>query len=98
MLGSNKAQSQVKVAKIHAPDDRRLFNNASNKLKAAPHELQNASFAAYVSTLKRNNSIWKPLKSRKKPQTPLPQFVKTHHPRDPGTRAIRKKLSYSPST
>ena len=44
----------------NASDDQRLFNNASNKLKAALHELRNASFAAYVSSLKRDdNSTWK---------------------------------------
>jgi hypothetical protein len=31
--------------KTHSPED-------SNKVKAALHEMQNASFAAYVSTLK----------------------------------------------
>jgi hypothetical protein len=86
----------LKWQKPHAPDDRRLFNNARNKLKAALHELRNASFAAYVSSLKReNNSIWKPLKSRKKPRTPLPRFVKILHPRDPKPRATQKKSSYS---
>ena len=55
--------------KTHSPEDRRLFNNASNKLKAALHEMRNASFAAYVSTLKRDDhSFSKPFKSRKKPQ------------------------------
>jgi hypothetical protein len=39
--------------KTHSPEDHSLYNKASNKLKAALHEMRNASFAAYVSTLKR---------------------------------------------
>jgi hypothetical protein len=63
-----KRTARSKWQKTHAPDDRRLFNNASNKLKAALQELRNASFAPYVSSLSRDdNSIRKPLKSRKKP-------------------------------
>jgi hypothetical protein len=61
-----KRRARKKKKKTQAPDDRHLFNNGSNKLKAALHELRTASFAAYVSSLKHDdNSIWKPLKSRK---------------------------------
>jgi len=72
-----KCRARSKWQTTHTPDDWCLFNNASNKLKATLHELRNASFAAYVSSLKHNdNSIWKLLKSRKKPQTPLPPIRK----------------------
>jgi hypothetical protein len=38
-------------------------------------------FAAYVSTLKRDDkSIWKPIKTMKKPQTPLPPIRKNSVP------------------
>jgi hypothetical protein len=58
-----KRRARSKWQTTHAPNDRRLFNNASNKLKAALHELRNASFAAYVSSRKRDdNSIWTPIK------------------------------------
>ena len=85
------------MAKItHAPDDRRLFNNASNKLKTALRDLRNASFTAYVSSLKRDDySIWKPLKSRKSHEHPSPRSAKILHPQDPGPRATPKKSSSS---
>jgi hypothetical protein len=37
--------------KTHAPEDRRIFNNTSNKLKAALHTLRNENFKTYVSSL-----------------------------------------------
>jgi hypothetical protein len=68
-----KRTARSKWQTTHAPDDRRLLNNASNKLNSALHDLQNASFATYVSSLKRDyTSIWKPRQLMKKPRTPLP--------------------------
>jgi hypothetical protein len=79
-----KRKARSTWQKTHTPEDRRLFNQASNKLKAAFHEIRKASFAAYVSSLKRDdNSIWKPIETMKKPQTPLPPKRKNSVP--PGT-------------
>jgi hypothetical protein len=70
--------------KSHTPDKRRLFNHASNKLKAVLREMRNAPFAADLTTLKRDDhSIWKPIKSRSKPQTPLPPIRKNSTPPGP---------------
>jgi len=81
-----KRQARSKWQTTHAPDDRRLYNNASNKLKVALNKLRNASFSAYVSSLKRDdNSIWKPLKSREKLRTTFPPIRKNSTP--PGTWA-----------
>jgi hypothetical protein len=67
-----KRRARATWQKTHAPDDRCLYNKASNKLKTALRNLQNDWFANYVSTLKRDdNSVWKPIRSRKKLQTPL---------------------------
>jgi hypothetical protein len=94
-----KRRARSQWQKTHAPNDRRLSNNASNKLKAALHELRNASFTAYVSSLKRDgNYIWKSLKSRKEPSTPLPRFAKIQRPRDHVPRATKKKSNYSQTT
>jgi hypothetical protein len=80
------------MQKSHAPEHRRLYNKACNKLKAALHAMRNASFAAYVSTLKRDdNSIWKPLKSRKNPQTPLPPIRKNSTPPGPWAKSDLEK-------
>ena len=92
-----KRTARAKWQKTHAPDDRRLYNTASNKLKTALRNLRNDSFAKYVSTLRRDDySIWKPIKARKNPQTPLPtQYVKLPHRGGPGPKAIQKKSNYS---
>jgi hypothetical protein len=81
------------VTKKHAPEDRRQFNDAGNKLKAALHELRNATFTAYVSSLKREDqSILKPLKSRKKPRTPLPPIRKNSTPPGPWAKSDSEKV------
>jgi hypothetical protein len=81
------------VEKTQAPEDRRLFNNASNKLKAALHELQKVYFAAYVSYLQRDdNSIWKSLKSWKKPRTPHPPIRKNSLSPGPWAKSDSEKF------
>ena len=88
-----KRKARSKWQKTHAPDDRRLFNNASNKLKAALHKLRNTSFNAYISTLQRDdNTIWKPLKSRKRPQTPLLPIRKNSTPPGPWAKSDSEKV------
>ena len=70
-----KRRARAKWQQTHAPDDRLLYNIASKKLKTALRKLRNDSFANYVTTLRRDDhSIWKPIKSRNKPQTPLPSI------------------------
>jgi hypothetical protein len=78
--------------KTHPPEDRRPFNKASNKLKAALHEMRNAPFAAYVSTLKQDDhSIWKSIKSRKKPQPSLPPIRTNSTPPAPWAKSDKEK-------
>jgi hypothetical protein len=91
-----KRRARAKMAKkTHALDDRRLYNIASNKLKTAHRNLPNDSFANQVSTLGRDNSIWKPIKSRKTPKHHCPQFVKILYRRGLGLKETQKKSSYS---
>ena len=45
-LVATKRRARSKWQKTHAPDDRRLFDNASNKLKTALRDLRYASFTA----------------------------------------------------
>jgi len=92
-----KHRARSKWETTQAPDDRRLNNNARNKIKVTLHKLRNASFTAYISSLKRDKSIWKTLKSRKKPEH-SPRFVKIQHPRDLGPRATPKNSIFSLTT
>jgi hypothetical protein len=88
-----KHTARSKWQKTDAPDDRGLFNNASNKLKAALRDLPNASITAYVSPLKRDDySIRKPLKSRKKPRTPLTPIRKNSTPPGPWAKSDSEKV------
>jgi hypothetical protein len=88
-----KRRARSKWQKTHAPEDQCQFNNPSNKLKAALHDLQNATFTAYIPSLKcKDQTRWKPLKSRKKPR--FPQSAKTLHPQNPGQRVTQKKLAF----
>jgi hypothetical protein len=88
-----KRRARAKWQKTHAPDDRRLYNNASNKLKTALRNLSTDSFTKYVSTLRRNDcSIWKPIKGKKKPQTPLLPIRTNTTPPGPWARSDTEKV------
>jgi len=55
--------------------------------------MQSESFEKYVSNLKReDNSIWKPIKNRRKPKPTLLPIHKYSTP--PGQKVTRKKLNY----
>ena len=87
-----KRRARAKWQKSHAPEDRRLYNKASNKLKTALRKLRNDSFENYVTTLRRDdNSIWKTIKTRNKPQTPLPPIRKNTTPLGPWAKSDEEK-------
>ena len=46
-----KRKARATWQKTHAPEERKLFNNATNKLKTALHTLRNENFTTYVSSL-----------------------------------------------
>jgi hypothetical protein len=88
-----KRTVRTKWHKTHAPEDRRLFNNASNKLKTALHKLSNERFTTYITTLKRNDqSIWKPIKSRKRPRLQLPPIRRNDTPPGPWAQSDAGKV------
>jgi hypothetical protein len=70
-----------------------LFNNASNKLKSALHKLSNERFTTHITTLKHNDqSIWKPIKSRKRPRLQLPPIRKNGTPPGPWAQSDAEKV------
>jgi hypothetical protein len=69
-LAAVKRKARSNWQKTHTPDSRHIYNQASNKLKKALHDMKNASFTEYISNLKRDNSIWKPIRNKRRPQTP----------------------------
>ena len=90
---ANKRTARAKWQKTHAPDDRRLYNIASNKLKTALRNLRNDSFANYVSTLRRDdNSIWKPIKLTKKTPNTTPPVRKNTIPPGPWAKSDSEKV------
>ena len=94
-----KRKARATWQKIHAPEDRRLFNNATNNLKTALHTLRNTTFATYVSSLSNlDHSLWKSIKSKKKPHQHTPPFGGIPHHRDHGQRVMMTKSSTSRAT
>jgi hypothetical protein len=93
-LVAQKRSARAKWQKTHTPGDKRLFNNANNKLRDALHEMSNDTFAAYIVTLKREDqTIWRPIKSRKKPQTPLPPIRANTRPPGPWAKSDTEKAN-----
>ena len=76
-----KRRARATWQKCQTPEDKRNYNRANNKLKQNLQELQNATFANYISTLRReDHTIWKPIKSKKKPRTPIPPLRRNMTP------------------
>jgi hypothetical protein len=74
----------------HSPESRRKFNQASNTLKRAITEYRNASFTADITNLTRDDdSLWKPIGSKRKPKTPNPPIRLNSIP--PGSWAATDK-------
>jgi hypothetical protein len=70
------------------PENKTRFNKLSNLLKIKIREAHNNSFAQYISNLSRfDNSIWKPIKNRRKPITPIPPLRLNTHPPGPWDRS-----------
>jgi hypothetical protein len=56
--------------------------------------MNNAAFAAYIATLKReDHSIWRPIKSRKKPRTQLPLIRSNTRPPGPLAKSDAEKAN-----
>jgi len=94
-LVAEKRRGRSVWQRTNTPDSRRIYeyNRKSNKLKSKLQELRNESFEKYVSNLTReDNSIWKPVKNRRKPKITSPLTRKYSTPR--GTWAKREKLNY----
>ena len=80
-LVAQNCRARATWRKYQTPEDKRNYNKANNKFKQKLQELQNATFANYISTLKReDHTIWKPIKSKKKPRTPIPPLRRNKTP------------------
>ena len=91
-LVAAKRKARATWQRIHTTDSRRLYNQASSNLKSALRDMRNASFTTYVSTLKRDdNSIWKPIKNRKKNHTSIPPIRKRSTPPGPWAKTDKQK-------
>jgi hypothetical protein len=70
----------------------RKNNQHSNKLKSKLQEMRNESFKQYVSNPKRDdNSIWKPIKNRRKPAPTSPPIRKFLTPPGPWAKSDKEK-------
>ena len=98
-LKAEKRKARSTWQRIHTPDNKRKYNQISNKLKSKLHELRNESFKAYVSSLRReDSSIWRPIKNRRNPTESHSPIAKNTILRDLGQKATRKKLTYLRNT
>jgi hypothetical protein len=80
-LIAGKRNGRSTWQRTHTPDSRIIFNQNSNKLKSKLQEMRNEFFKQYVSNLKRDdNSIWKPIKNKRKPASTSPPIRKYSTP------------------
>ena len=70
MLVAEKRRARSIWQRNHTSGSRRIYNRTNNKLKSKLQEMGNESFEKYFYSLKREgNSIWKPIKNRRKLKT-----------------------------
>jgi len=94
-LVAQKRKARAKWQKTHTPDDKRKFNNANNKLRGALRELNNDAFSEYIASLRsEDQTIWRPIKSRKKPQTLHHQTEQTQTLQALGLKVTQRKPTY----
>lgn len=75
-LLAKKRKARAKWQRSHAPSDKMTYNRLSNNLKSKLRAMRTNSFENYVSTLNRyDNSIWKPIKTARKPVSTNPPCV-----------------------
>jgi len=87
-----KRKARSNWQKTHTPESRHIYNQASNKLKQALHDMKNASFTEYISNLKRDdNSIWKPIRNKRRPETPNPPIRVNTTPPGPWAKSDKDK-------
>jgi len=91
-LTAKKRKARSTWQQTHTPDNKRKYNQISNKLKSKLHELWNKSFKAYISSLKReDSSIWRPIKNRRKPMESHPPIHKNTIPPGPWAKSDKEK-------
>jgi hypothetical protein len=91
---AQKRRARARWQKTHTPDDRRHFNNANNKLRGALNELNNDTFTAYIASLRcEDQTIWRPIKSRKKWRTPHPPIRANTNPPSPWAKSDTEKTN-----
>jgi hypothetical protein len=67
-LLAEKRKARATWQRSHTPSDKTAFNRLSNHLKSKLQAMRANSLKNYASTLSRSdNSIWKPIKSSRKP-------------------------------
>jgi hypothetical protein len=67
-LIAEKRRARSAWQRTHTPESRTKYNQRSKKLKSQLLEIKNESFENYIASLtSQDNSIWIPIKNKKKP-------------------------------
>jgi hypothetical protein len=87
-----KRRARSRWHRTQAPTDKNKYNQLSNKLKHTLKALKNAEFENYTRGLTRqDNSIWKPIKNKRKPMTAVPPIRQYSTPPGPWARSNQEK-------
>ena len=70
---SAKRKARARGHQTHSPVDKNTFNRISKRLKAKLKEARDSSIQEYINRLSgQDNTLWKHIKSTKKPQLAIP--------------------------
>jgi hypothetical protein len=90
-LLAEKRKTRATWQRSHTLSDKTAFNRLSNHLKSKLQAMRANSLKNYVSTLSRYNSIWKPIKSTRKPTLAFPPLRLETPTQDRWAKSDQKK-------
>ncbi|KAF2881190.1 hypothetical protein ILUMI_24974 [Ignelater luminosus] len=91
-LTAEKRRTRARWQRTQAPADRTTYNRISNQLKAKIRDLREKSFNEYVKNFNRfDNTLWKRIKSTKKPKLQNPPVRNSSLPAAEWARSDKDK-------
>jgi len=76
-----KRKARARWQRTHFPDDKRTLNRLSHKLKSKLQEVRERSIQTYITRLSiHDNSLWKPVRTVRRPKTAIPPIRKQSTP------------------
>lgn len=93
-LIAQKRRARAKWQRTRYPDDKRIYQRLSHKLKTKLKEIREHSIQKYIIRLgTHDNSIWKPIKTTRRPKTAIPPIRNQITPTNSWAKSDQEKAN-----